>query len=442
MTLLAEAMEAAAAAEPVEFSGRVVEVRGLSVRAVGLSLPVGALVRIVTRGAPVLGEVIGFGADHATIMVLGDTAGLGRDDRVVALEAQASARVGDGLIGRVVDGLGRPIDGRGPIRGLPTRPLRPPSLPVMSRPPIDAALATGVRAIDAMLTIGRGQRLGVVSPAGLGKSTLLGMIARGGEADVSIIALIGERGREVRQFVEQTLGATRLARSVVVAAPSDAPATMRLRAAMFAHSAAEHFRDRGLHVLLLMDSLTRFAQAQRQVALAAGEPPALRGYPPSVFAALPALVERTGHFGRGSITGIYALLAEGDDLAEPVTDACRGLLDGQIVLSRDLAERGHWPAIDLTASVSRLAPHVTDEPHRLARAEVAKLFQAGQKARQLQEIGAYARGADPLFDLAADLQPRIDALLRQGVDERTTFAEARAGLLGVALEAAKLAVHR
>jgi flagellum-specific ATP synthase len=438
--ILAEAREAIAHIEPMEHSGRVVQARGLAVRAEGLSLPIGAMVRIESRGT-VDGQVIGFDEEGVIVLPLGDTAGIRRGDAVVAMEMAPVARVGDALLGRVVNALGRPIDGRGPLMGLMRRPLSPPPIEPMARGAVEAPLPTGVRAIDTMLTLGRGQRVGIFSGPGLGKTTLLGMMARGVASDVCVIALIGERGREVRQFVERNLGDTGLSRSVVVAAASDEPALMRLRAALQACAVAEHFRDRGLHVLFVMDSVTRFAQAARQVGLAAGEPPAVRGYPPSVFASVPCLLERGGACNGGSITGLYSVLVEGDDPAEPVAEACRGGLDGHITLSRTLAEAGHWPAIDVGASVSRAAMQVCDEPHRLARGEILRLISEYRQVEELLRIGAYAAGASPLADLAIEMKPQIDAMLTQGMDDRVAFDEAKAELFRVTMHATRLAAR-
>jgi FliI/YscN family ATPase len=293
----------------------------------------------------------------------------------------------------------------------------------MNRPLIDAPLATGVRAIDAVLSVGRGQRLGVFSAPGVGKSTLLATMARHTSADVSVIALIGERGREVRDFIENGLGDEGLARSVVVCATGDEPALLRIRAASAANTVAEFFRDRGADVLLIMDSVTRFCQAQRQVGLAAGEPPATKGYPPSVFATLPVLLERSGRTGRGSITGFYAVLVEGDDMNEPVADAARGILDGHVVLSRALAAKGHYPAIDVLESISRVADDVTAAEHQAARRDVLKLVNAYRQVEDLLNIGAYAAGSNPEFDAAIACKPAIDQLLQQGRKEVTGRAE-------------------
>jgi flagellum-specific ATP synthase len=370
-------------------------------------------------------------------MLFGLTSGIRRGDRVRLGEASPMARVSDSLLGRVVDGFGRPIDQGPPMRETQVRPLQPLPVDPLKRVSIDEPLGTGVRAIDTMVTAGRGQRLGVFSGPGVGKSTLLSMMARYTDADVSVIALIGERGREVRDFVDSSLGSEGLSRSVVVAATGDEPAPMRMRAAMYACAVAEHFRDQGRDVLFLMDSVTRVCQAQRQIGLAAGEPPATKGFTPSVFSMLPMLLERSGRTDRGSITGFYAILVEGDDLTEPVSDACRGILDGHVVLSRSLAHRDHWPAIDVLESISRVARDVTDSQHQQARAEAVRLLSLYAEVEDLVNIGAYARGSNPDYDLAIDMRETIDALLRQAPDAGESFADARKKLLHTALQIAR-----
>jgi FliI/YscN family ATPase len=346
-----------------------------------------------------------------------------------------TALIGPGLLGRIIDGLGRPIDGLGPVHDVAPREIAPAPLGAMRRRRINQALLTGVRAIDLFATLGRGQRIGIFAGPGVGKSTLLGQIARASDADVSVIALIGERGREVRDFIEMVLGPAGLARSVVVVATSDESPLMRLRAAKLACAAAEWFRDQGQDALLVMDSVTRFAHAQRQVGLSVGEPPATRGYTPSVFSSLPLLLERAGAVeGAGSITGLYTILVEGDDLTEPVADACRGVLDGHLILARDLAERGHYPALDVLASVSRVAEEVTDERHAHARRQIVRLLAAYQNSEDLIQIGAYARGSDPETDVAVEYHPRRMELLRQGRGEAETFDKSRDRLVRMAIE--------
>lgn len=422
----------------IELHGTVDEVQGLAVRVVDLAAPIGATVRIQPgRGlaAPVDGEVVGFDNDQTIVMPFSSTRGIRRGNRVTARQFSQSVAVGESLLGRVLDGLGRPIDGRGPLAATTTRLLHPTPLDPMDRPPIDQPLATGVRAVDAMISIGRGQRVGIFSQPGVGKSTLLAMMARNTDADVSVIALVGERGREVRDFLDNQLSAAGLARSVVVCATGDEPALLRIRAASVATAIAEHFRDAGRDVLLLMDSITRFCQAQRQVGLSAGEPPATKGYPPSVFAMLPVLVERSGRLRHGSITGLYAVLVEGDELMDPVADATRGALDGHIALGRDLANRGHWPAINVLESLSRVAVDVTDQTHQRARAEVLRLLNSYQQVEDLLNIGAYASGSNGDFDLAIACKPAIDTLLQQDTREVTgkaDFDRSRKQLLALA----------
>lgn len=416
-----------------ELRGVVAHVQGLTLKVADLSLPVGAMVRILARSGELQGEVVGFDHEQTLVMPLGDTTGVRRGDRVVADHLGSIVHVGYELLGRVIDGMGRPRDGGPTLRTHAVAPLRPRPVDPMYRVPIDQPLGTGVRAIDSMLSVGRGQRLGVFAGPGVGKSTILGMMARQTDADVSVIALIGERGREVQDFLINSLGEEGLARSVVITATGDEPALMRIRAALVATSVAEFFRDQGHDVMLLMDSVTRFAQAARQVGLAAGEPPATKGYTPSVFSMLPSLLERTGRTQAGSITGFYSILVEGDDLTEPVSDACRGILDGHVVLDRDLANSGHWPAIDVLGSVSRVADDVTTDPHRAARAEVSRLIHSYRQVEDLVNIGAYAEGANPDFDLAIAMRDPINQLLRQKPGEPCTFENAHKTLIALAL---------
>lgn len=437
MAVLAEQIEMLGQSAPLELRGSVAEVRGLALRVNDLPAPVGSMVRITGKrggGEPIDGEVIGFDDQQTIILPLGPTAGIRRGDRVVAMQFAQYVRVGESLLGRVLDGMGRPIDGRGPLLDTVARPLRPQPIDPLQRPLIDEPLATGVRAIDALVSVGRGQRVGVFSAPGVGKSTLLGMMARHTAADVSVIALVGERGREVRDFIDNTLGPDGLKRSVVVCATGDEPALVRIRAALVAAAVAEHFRDAGLDVLLIMDSITRFCQAQRQVGLAAGEPPATKGYPPSVFAMLPALLERSGRTTKGSITGLYSVLVEGDDLTDPVADACRGVLDGHVQLARRLAEQGHYPAIDVLGSISRAADDVTTTDQQQARMQVLRLVSAYRQVEDLLNIGAYSSGSNPEFDLAIACKPAADQLLRQGRTESQglgDFERTRAQLMAL-----------
>ncbi len=437
MTLLSEQISMIESMAPAELRGTVVEVRGLALRIADLPVPIGAMVRVETArglGKPIFGEVLGFDQNQTIVMPFGTTGGVRRGDRAIAQQYHQRVRVGRSLLGRVLDGLGRPIDGKGPLVDTVQRPLHPAPVDPLDRPCIDAPLATGVRAIDAALSVGLGQRLGVFAAPGVGKSTLLGTMARHTSADVSVVALIGERGREVRDFIEHQLGDEGLARSVVVCATSDEPALVRIRAAQAANSIAEYFRDQGLNVLMIMDSITRFCQAQRQVGLAAGEPPATKGYPPSVFSTLPILLERSGRTTRGSITGFYAVLVDGDDMNDPVADAARGILDGHVVLSRALAAKGHWPAIDILESISRVVDEVTDAEQQAARREMIKLIAAYRQVEDLVNIGAYAAGSNPDFDLAIACKPAIDQLLQQGRKEvigQADFARTRGQLLAL-----------
>ena len=361
-------------------------------------------------------------------MPLGEMHGIGPGTAVTATGQQLRVTVGEDLLGRVVDALGCPIDGREePIVGPQRSTIAQPPSP-LERPPIRERLSLGVRALDAFVPCGRGQRLGIFAGSGVGKSSLLGMIARSTSADVNVICLVGERGREVREFIERDLGPEGLARSVVVVATSDQPALVRIKAALAATTIAEAFRDQGADVMLMMDSVTRFAMAQREVGLAIGEPPATRGYTPSVFAMLPKLLERSGTSDRGSITGLYTVLVDGDDFNEPIADAVRSILDGHVVLTRELAHAGHYPAIDVLQSVSRLVSEVQDAPTRAAAQQVRALLAAYHDKRDLIAIGAYERGTDPETDRAIDARPVLEAFLRQSVDEPTAATEALARL--------------
>lgn len=420
MTMLRSEMELVDRAVALELSGSVLEVRGMAVYVADLPVPVGASVIIKTQGgsgSSLEGEVVGFNDQATIVMPWGATTGIVRGDRVVGQQIAQSLSVGPGLLGRVLNARGTPIDNRGPLFGMVERPINPAPIDPMDRAMIDTPLATGVRAVDGLVSIGRGQRLGVFAEPGVGKSVLLGMMASSTAADVSVIALVGERGREVGDFIRHHLGEPGMARSVVVCATGDEPALLRLRAAMAATTIAEYFRDEGRDVLLIMDSITRFCQAQRQIGLAAGEPPATKGYPPSVFAMLPKLLERSGRTHRGSITGLYAVLVEGDpDVSgsDPIGDAVRGVLDGHLMLNRQLANRGHWPAIDVVASISRASNEVADGPHREARQEVLRSVAAYREVEELVNIGAYAAGGNLEFDLAIACRPMIDRFVQQG----------------------------
>lgn len=444
--------------QPMRLVGRVAAVRGLSLLVDELVVPVGALVAIgspgtwtekhsargeadsATKSPHTLGEVVGFSKHQALVMLLGQTLGISPGDEVAVEQVVQAAPASWRMLGRVVDGLGKPIDGMGPISGATPTPLSPDPLSALRRRRIDTPMLTGVRALDLMTTIGRGQRLGIFAGPGVGKSTLLGTIARRSDADINVIALIGERGREVKDFVAHSLGEEGLKRSVLVVATGDESPLMRIRAARLACCVSEFFRDQGKNVLLMMDSITRFAHAQRQIGLSVGEPPATKGYTPSVFANLALLLERAGSIeGRsgsgaagGSITGLYTILVEGDDMTEPVADAARGILDGHVILSRKLAQRAHYPAVDVLDSISRVADDVTDKEHQEARRKVLRLMAIYRDVEDLVNIGAYAKGSNPEADVAIELQPRIVGMLRQANGESTSFAAAREMLLQIA----------
>jgi flagellum-specific ATP synthase len=419
--------------------GRVSNLIGLVIEATGLRAHVGELCSIVAGHSRdvVPAEVVGFRDGRTLLMPLGDMRGIGPGNTVAPTGSPFRLAVGAGLLGRVVDGLGRPIDGHPPaeetvLRNAAGRPPQP-----LSRARIRRRLALGVRALDTLVPCGSGQRLGIFSGSGVGKSSLLGMIARSTSADVNVICLVGERGREVREFVERDLGDA-LERSVVVVATSDEPALVRIKSAFVATTIAEHFRDEGADVLLMMDSVTRFATAQREVGLAIGEPPATRGYTPSVFAVLPRLLERAGTSDCGSITGLYTVLVEGDDMNEPVADAVRAILDGHCVLSRELAHRNHYPAIDVLQSVSRLAGELGSPEVRAAAAALRESLAVYRANEDLITVGAYVRGSDVRVDAAIEQRPRIEAFLRQAVDEHVTADEADVALLALFQPAAEL----
>ncbi|MEN6521594.1 MAG: flagellar protein export ATPase FliI [Armatimonadota bacterium] len=414
----------------MKLNGKVSQVVGVVVESKGPAAHLGEICEIQVRrnGKPVLAEVVGFKENGVLLMPLGEMEEIAPGSNVVATGTSLRARVGNGLLGRVLDGLGRPIDGLGPIEVEDELVVsRTPPAP-LERTRINSHLPLGVRAIDALITCGKGQRIGIFAGSGVGKSTLLGMIARNTEADVNVIALIGERGREVRDFIEKDLGPEGLARSVVVVATSDQVAVSRLRGAMVATTIAEYFRDQGKDVMLMMDSVTRVAWAQREIGLAVGEPPTTRGYTPSVFALLPKLLERSGTAARGSITGLYTVLVDGDDMNEPVADSVRSILDGHIVLSRDLAHRNHYPAIDVLASVSRLISDVTAPEHRKAAGMLRDILASYRSAEDLINIGAYVDGSNPKIDHAKAHIGPINEFLRQAVDDRAPYAETVATL--------------
>lgn len=414
---------------PAALEGRIVRTVGTTAAAAGFPAPVGALVEIARHsGGPLEAEVIGFRDGVTLLFPFADLNGVRHGDVVRLKRTKNWLRVGEQLLGRVVDARGQVIDGR-PQPVLTQRmPLdaKPPS--PIDRPRIDAPLSTGVRVIDGLLTCGRGQRMGIFAGSGVGKSVTLGMMARYTSADVNVIALIGERGRELNEFLERDLGPEGLAKSVVVAATSDEPALLRVRAAFTATAVAEWFRDQGKNVLLVMDSLTRFALAQREIGLAAGEPPTTRGYPPSVFALLPKLVERAGRNRRGSITAFYSVLVEGDDENEPIADCVRGLIDGHTWLSRKIASRNHYPAVDVLTSLSRLMTEVTTSEHRDAAGIIRELMAAYKEHEDLISIGAYRRGSNRTVDLAIEMQDAINQFLRQAVSEGSTVETASQAL--------------
>src|SRR3954447_15950135 len=405
------------AARPARL-GRVSELLGLQLRVTGLQAAVGDLLS-VESAVPVLAEVVASGPTGLVCLPLGSTAGLTIGAPVHAAGGPLTINVGEALRGRVLDGLGRPIDGGPALDALPRVTVENPAPGALSRPRINRQVGLGVRALDALVPCGRGQRLGIMAGSGVGKSSLLSMVARGTDAEVSVIALVGERGREVREFIENDLGPEGLARSVVVVATSDAPPVERLRSAFVATRIAEHFRDTGKHVVLMMDSLTRVAMAQREIGLSAGEPPATRGYPPSVFALMPRLLERAGTSPDGSITGLYTVLVEGDDMQDPIGDTARSILDGHVVLSRRLATAGHFPSIDVLESISRVTSSVTTPEQRTDATVLRRMLAAHRDVRELVEIGAYVPGTEPDADRAIALLPRIEDFLRQAVDAPT-----------------------
>jgi len=421
---------------PTALTGSVVRTVGLTAEVADFPAPVGAVVQIDRHsGSPVEAEVIGFRDRRTIVQPLSSLAGVRHGGKVRLIRTRRTIGVGPSLLGRVIDAHAEVIDDR-PPPALPQRlPLETDPPPATSRPRIDAPLSTGVRVIDGLLTCGQGQRVGIFAGSGVGKSVLLGMMARYTSAEVIVIALIGERGREVNEFIHRDLGTAGLARSVVVVATSDEPALMRVQAAYCATTIAEHFRDRGQNVLLLLDSVTRFAMAQREIGLAAGEPPTTRGYPPSVFALLPRLVERAGRTARGSISAFYSVLVEGDDQNEPIADTLRGLLDGHTWLSRRIASGGHYPAIDVLESISRLMTDLADQEHRAAAQKIRELLAAYREHEDLISIGAYQRGANRVVDAALAMLDDIHAFLRQQIDESSSVESARAALIQLARKA-------
>ena len=419
---------------PVVAAGKLVRGIGLTLEAVGCQLPVGSQCLVQTIEGEIEAEVVGFGDDITYLMPTEAVRGIVPGSRVMPLNRQSGLPVGMGLLGRVVDGNGQPLDGLGEIDAEARAPTtRPPMNPLIRRP-INTPMDVGVRAINALNTVGVGQRMGLFAGSGVGKSVLLGMMTRGCEADVVVVGLVGERGREVKEFINEILTEEERKRAVVVAAPADTSPLMRLKGCETAVTIAEYFRDKGMNVLLLIDSLTRYAMAQREIALAVGEPPATKGYPPSVFARLPALVERAGNGSerQGSITAFYTVLTEGDDLQDPIADAARAILDGHVVLSRTLADSGHYPAIDIEASISRVMPMVVSEEHQLMARRIRQVYSNYKQNQDLISIGAYAKGSDPRIDLAIRAEPAINALLQQGMKQVIPYDESLEGMAALA----------
>jgi flagellum-specific ATP synthase len=409
-------------------TGRVRSVVGMSVMVEGVQAAIGDAVTLARPSGELVAEVVAIDEEGLLCLALGDLTGIRAGATVELAPGRLTIPVGDALRGRVLDALGRPIDGGPSLRGLPRVATSGNPPHPLRRAMVDSQLPLGVRVMDTLLPCGRGQRLGIFAGSGVGKSSLLSMIARGTEADVSVIALVGERGREVREMIEHDLGKDGMARSIVIVATSDEPALMRLQAAQTATRIAEWFRDKGRHVVLMMDSLTRFCMAQREVGLSAGEPPATRGYPPSVFALMPRLLERAGAGESGSITGLYTVLVEGDDMNDPIADTARSILDGHIVLSRKLATSGHFPSIDVLESISRVAPRVMT-PEQIAQAtELRRLMAAYRDAKDLIEIGAYVKGSNPVVDRSVQLRAAIDHFLRQDVANIAPISESLAAL--------------
>ncbi len=419
--------------DPVLQNGKVAQVIGLVIESIGPNAMLGEICDIYYDRAnhydaerpPIKAEVVGFRDNRVLLMPLGVMEGIKPGSDVMATRQTQQVMVGDALLGRMLDGMGNPMDGGPPLDLLRTYPLHAPPPNAVTRPRVREPLQTGVKALDGCLTLGKGQRLGIFSGSGVGKSTLMGMIARNTSADVNVIALVGERGREVRDFVEESLGPEGVQRSVVVVATSDQPALVRIRAAFIATAIAEYFRDQGADVMLMMDSITRLALAQREVGLAIGEPPATRGYTPSVFAILPRLLERagTGSAGKGSITGLYTVLVEGDDMNEPVADAVRGILDGHVVLSRSLAHRGHYPAIDILQSISRVMPQISCDEQRASAEMIREVLATYRDAEDLINIGAYVAGSNPRIDRARTKIDAVNDFLRQRSDAPSQYSD-------------------
>lgn len=424
-------IKALSSIDPIKVYGRVIEVTGMIIKASGLKASIGESCRIVSdNGLSVEAEVVGFKDGKVLLMAIDDITGVKPGSRVISMGRKVSVRVSDSVIGRILNDRGEPIDGRGPVRGIDyllTMHLSPPH--PLRRRRIREPLDLGIRVINGLMTIGKGQRVGIMAGSGVGKSVLMGMIARFTEAPVSVIALIGERGREVREFIENNLGEEGLRKSVVVVSTSDQPPLAKVRGAFTATAIAEYFRDRGKDVLLLMDSLTRVAQAQREIGLATGEPPTAKGYTPSVFSLLPRLLERVGTSeGKGSITGIYTVLVEGDDLSEPVADAARAILDGHIVLSRDMATEGLYPAIDVLKSISRVMPDIVDDRHREIASRFIEVMATYERFEDMINLGAYKTGTNPKLDRAIAIIDKLKSYIRQDMKSRRDFADSLQGL--------------
>ncbi len=404
--------------------GKVTQVTGFLICGYIPEVSVGTVCEIFPNsGAPsFFSEVVGFKDREVLLMPLGEMRGLGLGSTILVRRHMATVAVGDALLGRVINGMGQPIDSKGDLFLTEEVPLYAEAGNPLNRPPIHEAMSLGVRSIDSMITLGKGQRVGIMAGSGVGKSVLMGMMARNSQSDVNVIAMVGERGREVREFIEQTLGPEGLARSVVVAATSDQSALIRTRAAFVATSIAEHFCGEGKDVLLIMDSVTRFAMAQREIGLNIGEPPATKGYTPSVFALLPKLLERAGNFeGKGSITGLYTVLVEGDDMNDPIGDSVRSIVDGHIVLTRPLAQKGHFPAVDVLQSTSRVMRNVVSKEHFEQALRVREMMAVYKEAEDLVNIGAYKMGSNPRIDLAIKMESSIERLLKQPVEEPAPF---------------------
>ncbi len=415
---------------PFAIRGRIESIRGLTVRVQDLPVPIDSSVEIVSeRGSIIPGQVVGFENQQAIVMALGPLQGISRGNVVHARTASQRLACSPFLIGRIINALGQPMDDKGPIKLPEQRPINVRSVDCMQRIPIDKPLATGIRSVDALITCGLGQRMGIFAGPGVGKSTLMSMIAKNTSADISVIALIGERGREVQDFIQNALGEEGLKRAIVVVSTADDPPILRVRAARVACTISEYFRDQGKNVLLLLDSLTRMAQAQRQIGLSVGEPPATKGYTPSVFALLPEILERAGQTAVGSVTGFYTVLVEGDDFNEPISDAVKGITDGHLWLDRALANRGHFPAVHLLQSISRVRPEVTDREHQIMTRRINQLMAAYADLEDLVNIGAYTPGANPTNDLAVRTQAKINAFLQQATTAPTTLSQAKVQLI-------------